>query len=227
MNTVFFNAAVSDDERRAQLYRGNLFVYTANDATRMLVELAREVCEEAFDPWDPTEAQHHMEVDQYVEILKGLKPKFIHHPRAKEAIPAILESFGCDLDRTFFDVPRLRTATAQNYLTSGLGYVFKPHRDVWYSPPMCQLNWWLPVYPIESDNAMAFHTHYWDRPLANSSNEFDYQEWNRVGRQQATQLVAKDTRKQSEALEPVELDPQLRVVTEPGGLMIFSAAHLH
>ena len=40
-------------------------------------------------------------------------------------------------------------------------------------------------------------------------------------------MVKKDTRRQSEALEPIELDPQLRVITEPGGLLIFSAAHLH
>ena len=39
--------------------------------------------------------------------------------------------------------------------------------------------------------------------------------------------MKKDTRRQSEALEPIELDPQIRLVTEPGGLIIFSAAQLH
>lgn len=227
MNTVYFNADVTDDERRDKLYQGHLFVYTANDATRELVQVARDLSEEAFAPHHPTEAQHHMEVDDYIEVLKDLKPTFIHHPRSKEAIAKIFESLECDLEKTFFDVPRLRTSTSDGYLTSGLAYVFKPHRDVWYSPPMCQLNWWLPVYPVESENVMAFHPHYWDRPIENSSNEFDYQEWNRVGRKQATKQKGKDTRKQSEALEEIEIDPQLRVVTEPGGLLIFSAAHLH
>ena len=229
MNTVFFNADVTDDERREKLYQGHLFVYAANDATRELIQVARDLSEEAFAPHHPTEAQHHMEVPEYIEVLKELKPKFIHHPRCKEAIPKIFESVGADLEKTFFDVPRLRTSTAQGYLTSGLAYVFKPHRDVWYSPPMCQLNWWLPVYPVESDNVMAFHPHYWDRAIENSSNEFNYQEWNRVGRKQAAKQKdeKKDTRRQSEALEEIELDPQLRIVTEPGGLLIFSAAHLH
>ena len=36
-----------------------------------------------------------------------------------------------------------------------------------------------------------------------------------------------DTRKQTEAQEELELDPQIRVVMEPGGLLIFSAAQLH
>lgn len=227
MNTVYFNADVSDDERRGKLYRGHLFVYTANDATRELVQVARDLSEEAFAPHHPTEAQHHMEVDEYVEVLKTLKPAFIHHPRCKAAIPQIFASLGCDLERTFFDVPRLRTSTSDGYLTSGLAYVFKPHRDVWYSPPMCQLNWWLPVYPVESDNVMAFHPHYWDRAIRNSSSEFNYQDWNQTGRKQAVDQKGKDTRRQSEALEEIQLDPQLRIAAEPGGLLIFSAAHLH
>jgi hypothetical protein len=227
MSTVFVNASVSDDERRRRLYQGHLFLYAASDATMRLVQVARDLCEEAFAPLHPTEAQHHMPVETYVEILKELKPRFIHHPRCKDAIRRILASAGCDLDKTYFDVPRLRTATSHEYLTSGLGYVFKPHRDTWYSTPMSQLNWWFPVYPVESENVMALHMHYWDRAIANSSHLFNYQDWNQTGRKEAATLVKKDTRVQSEALEPVDVDPQLRIVAEPGGLLIFSAAHLH
>ena len=226
-NTVYFNCDISDDLRRERLYNGQLFVYAASDSTRALCQLAREMAEEAFAPDDPQTAQQEMPVEEYVEILAKLKPAFIHHPKAKETIQAILAEFNCDMEKTFFDVPRLRTVTSDGYLTSGLGYAFKPHRDTWYSTPMSQLNWWLPVYEIESENSMAFHPNYWDREIKNSSNEFNYQDWNVTGRKAAPQLVKKDTRRQSEALEPLELDPQVRVVTEPGGLLIFSAAHLH
>ena len=74
---------------------------------------------------------------------------------------------------------------------------------------------------------MAFHPHYWNKPIKNSSCDFNYQDWNKTGRKQATQQGKADTRKQSEALEQLELDPQVRIVSEPGGLLIFSAAHLH
>ena len=227
MSTVYFNQAIDDDSRRKQLYAGGVHTYSAQPAVKALCDVAREMCEEAFAPHHPTEAQHHLPVDEFNEILKTLKPAFIHDPRCKDIIRQLLSDFGCDLDRTYFDVPRLRTATSDNYLTSGLAYAFKPHRDTWYSPPQCQLNWWLPVYEIEAENCMAFHTHYWERPLKNSSKEFNYQDWNSVGRKAAHNQGKKDTRVQSAALEPVKLDPQLRLVPEPGGLMIFSAAHLH
>jgi hypothetical protein len=63
--------------------------------------------------------------------------------------------------------------------------------------------------------------------VPNSSNEYNHYEWNKVGRASAAQQVKTDTRKQPKPLEPVELEPQFRVVCPPGGLILFSGAHLH
>lgn len=227
MTAMYFNSCWHDQRRRNQLYRGDLFVYAASEATRALCDFARQLCEDAFAPHDPRQAQFHLAQEDYVAILAALKPKFIHAPQCKELIRVILSERGCDLTKTYFDVPRLRTATSDGYLTAGLGYVFKPHRDTWYSPPLCQLNWWLPVYDIVSENAMAFLPQYWDQPVRNSSNEFNYQEWTQTGRKAAPGLVKSDDRRQSEALEPINLQPDLRIMTEPGGLLVFSAAQMH
>ena len=227
MTDVYFDNRIDDDRRRKLLYRGGVFVYSPTENSRQLCALAREMAVEAFAPHDPREAQHALSVQQFIEILTDLKPKFIHHPRAKELIPGILGELGCNLDNTYFDVPRLRSSTSDQYLTSGIAYAFKPHRDTWYSTPLCQLNWWLPIYDIEPDNTMAFHPIYWDRPIKNSSRDFNYQEWQSGGRKNAAMHVGKDTRKQSEAEEPVILEPDLRIVAEPASIMIFSAAHMH
>ena len=165
MNTIYCNANMSDAARREHLYAGQIFVYTANDSTRALCSHAREMAQEAFHPFDPRCAQHKMPIEKFVAVLASLKPSFIHHHKSKQLIQAILEEVGCDVSQTYFDVPRLRTSTSDGYLTSGLAYVFKPHSDTWYSTPQCQLNWWLPIYPIAADNVMAFHCRYWDRPV--------------------------------------------------------------
>jgi hypothetical protein len=227
MNTVYFDSTDDEQLRRERLYAGQIYVYSPTESGKALCRLAQQMCEDAFAPYFPPEAQHHLEVEKYVEILKELKPSFIHHPDCKRLIPAVLEELGCNMEQTYFDVPRLRTACAGDYLSSGLAYAFKPHRDTWYSTPMSQLNWWLPVYPIESDNAMAFHPAYWDKPVQNSSALFNYQAWNDTGRRQAASQVGKDTRVQSEALEPMQLQPEVRLVTGVGGVIAFSAAHMH
>lgn len=227
MTAIYFNSPHGDDLRRVRLYDGQLYVYSARESTRALCDFAAEVCRNAFAPLHPAEAQHSMKVEDFVKVAAELKPRFIHHPESKRLIRAVLDDVGCDLEKTYFDVPRLRTACAGDYLSSGIAYAFKPHRDTWYSPPLCQLNWWLPIFPIEAENCMAFHTQYWNKPILNSSEEFNYQDWQHTGRKDAARHVKQDTRRQSEALEPLELEPDLRVVSEPGGLMIFSAAHLH
>jgi hypothetical protein len=227
MPTIYLDPALSDEQRRHRLYAGDLMTFSAGDNATKLAGLARELSEAAFAPHDPQVAQESMPPERYVEILAKLKPTFIHHPRAKELIAGLLSDLGCDIESTYFDVPRLRTMAHGEYLKAGLAYQFHPHRDTWFSAPHQQLNWWLPVYEIESENSMAFHPQYFHKPVRNSSSGYDYQEWNKTGRQQAAKQVKKETRKQPQPEEPLDLEPDLRVVTPPGGTLVFSAAQLH
>ena len=117
--------------------------------------------------------------------------------------------------------------THSGYLTAGVGYAHHPHRDTWYSAPMSQINWWLPIYDLDSGSSMAFHPRYWSKPVKNESSTFNYYEWNSVGRRSAAQFIKEDTRKQPHALEPLELEPDVRIVPKAGGSILFSAAQLH
>ena len=227
MSTIYTEASLSDEQRRHKLYGGDLLVFSAGDSAARLSDLARELSNAAFAPHDPQLAHERMPPERYVEILAELKPTFIHHPQAKKLIAGVLSESGCDIERTYFDVPRLRTMAPVDYLNAGLAYQFHAHRDTWFSAPHQQLNWWLPVYEIESENSMAFHPQYFDTPIRNSSADYDYEAWNKTGRQQAAKQVKKETRKQPQAEEPLELTPDVRVVTPPGGTLVFSAAQLH
>jgi hypothetical protein len=227
MNTVFFDSGVTDDVRREQLYAGQIHVHSPRPSALELCNFARQICEEAFAPHNPQTAQYQLPVERFAAILAELKPKFIHHPTSKRLIQKLLGEMGCDREKTYFDVPRLRTSTSDEYLTSGISYAFHPHRDTWYSAPFCQINWWMPVYEIVPENIMAFHPRYWSQPVRNSSHVYNYQEWNRTSRQNAAQHIRSDTRVQPRPEEPMELDPQLRVVMPVGGAMLFSAAQMH
>jgi hypothetical protein len=227
MTAVHYDSPLSEDARREAIYAGDLFVFSPTKSSLALVEFAKQMVAEAFAPHDPEQAQFELPVEQFAAVLGKLKPAFIHHPRCKELLPALLSELGCDLDRYYFDVPRMRTAASGDYLSTGIAYAFHPHRDTWYSAPMCQINWWMPMYPLAADNCMAFHPRYFRDPLRNSSDRYNYQEWNRTSRYIATQQIGKDTREQPKATEPVALDPQIRLLPPPGGLIIFSAAQLH
>jgi hypothetical protein len=227
MNTIFFDSHMSDAVRRQHLYNGQLFVFSPCPSSVAFCEFAREMIQEAFGSLEPTTAQYNMPVEQYAAILAELKPKFIHHPRSKQLLQGILKELGCDLSKTYFDVPRMRTATSDAYLTSGIAYAFHPHRDTWYSAPFCQLNWWLPIYDIQESNALAFHPRYWSQPVRNGSSRYNYYEWNKDSRRNAAQHIKTDTRDQPRPEEPMELDPQVRAICRTGGMILFSGAQMH
>ena len=226
MDSLYIDSDLSDDTRRFELYRGQLFTYSPRPAAVALCAFARQLAEEAFAPLDPRTAQHQLPVDAFAAILAKLKPRFIHHPHSKELLRAVLVESGCDVNQTYFDVPKMRTATHGSYLTSGIAYAFHAHRDTWYSAPMCQINWWLPIDDIEPANAMALHPRYWSQPIKNGSSRYNYYRWNEE-RATAAQHITHDPRYQPRAEEPLDADPQIRVILPAGGLLMFSAAHLH
>jgi hypothetical protein len=226
MTAVFSNPSFTDDARRSRLYQGQVMVYPARAETTALIGFAEELITEAFGGLNPETAQYDLPVERFAAILAELKPKFIHHTESKRLIKDMLGSFGCDQDKTYFDVPRMRSSTSDDYLTTGIAYAFHPHRDTWYSAPLSQVNWWIPIFEVVPENVMTFHPRYWG-PVANGSRRYDYYEWNRTSRFNAAQHIGKDTRDQPKIEEPVELEPRVTVVPEPGGVMIFSGNQLH
>jgi len=227
VTSVIVDPKVTDDERRHAVYSGDMFVHTHSPAIQAFVSFTRGMIEEAFGGCDPETAQYDMGVHEYAAVLSGLKPAFIHHPESKTHLCAILEEHGADPEETYFDVPRLRTSTSDNYLTTGIAYAFHPHRDTWYSAPLMQVNWWLPIYDVNQSNVVAFHPAYFDQGIANGSERYNYYAWNRDSRGIAAAQVGVDTRDQPKPEEEIDLDPQIRPVPPVGGEMVFSGAPLH
>lgn len=226
MTIVHYDARCTDDERRATLYQGDIFVHSPLPATRRLVELARGMIEEAFAPHDPRKIDQALSMEECAAVLAKLKPAFIHHPECKELLPEIIRSVGGDPEQVHFDVPRMRSAYPTDYLTSGIAYAFHPHRDTWYSAPFCQINWWLPIWDIEERNCLAFHPDYFGKAVENSSEIYNYYEWNAKNRASAAQHVKADTREQPKLKQSIERR-DIRILVPPGGMILFSAAHLH
>lgn len=226
MNTVYYDAQVSDDVRRQLLYEGQLFVYSPRPSSLAFCEFARGLIQEAFGSLDAETAQHSLPVEEYAAILGKLKPQFTHHPRSKQLLQEIYKEMGCDLDKTYTDVPKMRSSTSGGYLTSGIAFAWHPHRDTWYAAPDCQLNWWMPIYDLQADNAMAFHPAYWNKAIRNDSRGYNYYDLNKH-RAIAHQYITGDPRPFPKPTEEIDIDPQVRLICPVGGIIVFAAAQLH
>ncbi len=227
MSTIVVNSPATDAERRALLYEGTVFHYTPRASVEQLRGHAWDLITESFDGVEPLEAQNRMAVEAFVDHVAPLKPKFTHSARAKELLRDLLVDFGCDPETTYFDLPKLRIVTHSGYLTAGVGYAYKPHRDVWYSAPLCQNNWWFPLVDIGPANSLAIHPQYWDTPVPNTSQTFDPYVWNATGRKDAAKFIHSDNRNHPAPSEHISLEHQTRVVGPASSMLIFSAAQLH
>ncbi len=227
MVALILNHPCTDDERRQALFDGRYLLNSASAATLALVAHAQAMIRAAFAPLDPESAQSGIDVASFIERVGPLKSAFTNDLRTKELVRAILAEGGADERRTYFDVPRMRVVPHSGYLAAGVSYAYKAHRDTWYSSPQAQVNHWMPIFAVTPERAMSMFPEYWDRAVANSSSEFDYDEWCRVGRQQAMAQTTTDTRKHPLPLAPIDTKSDLRICGMPGDMFMFSAAHLH
>jgi hypothetical protein len=226
MSNIYVDNPCSDEDRRSALYKGDIFVYSPSEASAKLCALAGRMIHDAFAPHDPRTIDRQISMEECARILSTVKPAFIHHPECKRLLPEIICSIGGDPNKVYFDVPRLRSAYPTTYLTSGIAYAFHPHRDTWYSAPMCQINWWMPIFDLKPENCLAFYPKYFRRPLHNNSEIYNYAKWNRRSRVEAAKHITSDTREQPKPQEEVDADP-ITIICRPAGLILFSGAHLH
>jgi hypothetical protein len=126
MTAIRIDNPADDQIRREQIYSGEILVLPPTPISLEFCHFVRALLGEAFGTLDPQTAQYSLAVERYARVLAELKPKFIHHPESKRLVRGLLRELGCDPNETYFDVPRLRSSTSDNYLTTGIAYAFHP-----------------------------------------------------------------------------------------------------
>lgn len=222
---IFVDLDVPAEELRQTLYAGNLVLLTRLRSVSNLVEYTREQLTELFKPHDPEHAHEHFDPAQMAKILGVWKPSFIHSDRSKSLVREIIREAGFPAEQTHYDLPKPRTSFPVGHLTTGVAFAFPWHRDVWYSAPAQQINWWLPIFAAREDNSMSFDLSSFDQAVPNSSGTFDYYVNNARRLTTATQ-VTKEQQARPGALEHEPL-ADLVVLPSPGGVLLFSGAQLH
>ena len=212
------SGTLGDEQRRESVYGGDLLVFQKIPPMEEFCAFTDTVVREVFGTTDPVRAQFESDRDEYLSRVEVLQKRFRKETRARDLFLAALEHVGVDLRRTLWDWLYLRVSPhGEQYSgrrTAKLGF----HRDTWSSNVYAQTNWWAPNYPISPGRTIAFYGEYWEKPLKNTSADWDLEDI-RSGRSSAS-LVP-------EPSEPVDTASELRLVIEPGDLLCFSGAHLH
>ena len=223
--TLFIDPDLQPRPLRNAIYHGDLVVLTHLRSVSEFVDYTREQLTELFKPHDPEHAHEHLDKAQMATLLGSWKPRFIHSPRSKELVGRIIREAGFSAQGTHYDVPKPRTSFPVGHLTTGIAYAFPWHRDVWYSAPAQQINWWLPVFDLRADNCMRFDLRNFDRAVPNTSGEFDYYR-NNTARLSTVSQVSHERQVRPAAVDYTPVD-DLVVLPAPGEVLLFSGAHVH
>ena len=195
-----------DDERRGDLiYRGALIVFRDVAPLKEVASHTEELIGEAVS-------------------IDELQARFKGDERVNNLFRAALEHVGVAVERTYWDSPRLRVVPPvgdhEGLQIGRIGI----HRDTWGSNVLEQTNWWTSLRPLTEERTIAFYPRYWERPIANTSADWDLdavRERRRRGeRVEELPIVPEPT-------ELVDRESELRMVMEPGDFLCFSGAHLH
>ena len=225
MPSILTNPDMPAAELRQRLYAGDLVILTRLRSLSEFVAYVRDELTSLFAPYDPEYAHEHIEPARMATLLGAWKPRWIHAKRSTELVRAVVVEAGFDAGQTHYDVPKPRTSFPQGHLTTGIAFAFPWHRDVWYSAPAQQINWWLPIFPVRETNAMSFDLASFSREVPNTSAGFDYYE-NNARRFGAAKSVGKEGQARPGAIGHA---PGAEVIPlpAPDEVLLFSGAQLH
>jgi hypothetical protein len=223
--SLLIDPAIPAEDLRQRLYSGNLIILTRLRALAKFVDYMQDELTKLFAPHDPEHAHEYIEPAEMAKILGIWKPRWIHAERSRELVRAIIAEAGFEPDYTHYDVPKPRTSFPSGHLTTGIAFAFPWHRDVWYSAPGQQINWWLPVFPVQETNAMSFDLASFARAVPNTSGDFDYYE-NNARRGATATSVGKENQARPAAIDHMP-DVDMIPLPAPGQVLLFSGAQLH
>jgi hypothetical protein len=225
---IYVNRRIQDDDRRFRIFEGALFLYPAPQESLRIIEWIRTLAAESFKgARDVRRAHEELTVTDFVKRVSALKSRFTNHSTTKQLCQDLIKGVGSDPATTYFDLPRLRVAPPGNYLTTGVSYAYKPHRDTWYAHPRQLINYWVPVYDSEPTTVMSMYVDFFSRPVQNASVGWDYDDWVKNSRFTAASNIGVETRAHPVPLQDLHDAADLRIVQNAGDLMLFSTCQLH
>lgn len=205
------------------LYAGRCFESLCQQSSMSLVELV-------FDEWQqifrcPPQMVH--ESYSNIEILSKLKLlrfQLASMSRVQTLQAEVVLESGFPDKRFLLDALRVRVVTPEMPAISEAKPVFFTHRDTWYANPIDQVNFWIPIHDVSSDSTVEIFTRYFQHPILNNSECFDYGHFSSNVGWQSSKADQPHSYPKS-LIEPN--GPRLSIQGAIGTVWCFSGQHLH
>lgn len=201
-----------------EIFAGALLHITGSPIVAEIGERGRKIAKEYLGTNDPTTAERDMEPAAFRKAGARARRAVVEDEGITKGWEALLTSLGFPLGDMLIDQMRLRVVPSNAVDPGRIIRPLPPHRDSWGSGVSAQINWWMPLYPLAPTRTMVVWPQDFDRPVANTSAEWDFD------------ALMQDRTRTYPVLPETKAPPSTAgnpVLIEPDTLLVFSAAHLH
>lgn len=202
----------------AAIFAGALVVFEGLAPVAALGARARAIIETVFGPGDPEAAEMRLQPADFRAAATEARKRVRTDPAIDGHWRRLMRTLGyaeADLSR---DRIRLRVVPSRPEARGRFVRPLAAHRDSWGSGLACQINWWMPLYPLAPTRTLGLWPALFDTPVPNTAAEWDYDTLV-SGRVPGYPVLPLATEAPDTAPLPITLPP--------GALLAFSAAHLH
>jgi hypothetical protein len=212
------------------LYAGELFHVGPTPASRALVDDVHELLAEEFGPDDPRFAQARMPEAEFFAAIGRIRRRLFVDPGFHRHVFAIVEACGFDPVEIAFDPVRLRVVSHDGHHNPRAAPIYYAHRDTWFALSQSVIAWWVAMHDIPEEQTFAIYPEWFQRPIPNTSDGFDYDEWAvdsrdlKIGWQDRN--AGRDVH-YSGSTGTFEPGHAVRLAAKRGDNVVFSGTHLH
>ncbi len=211
------------------LYQGTICHLPATPLTRELIaDVSAAISSTLGD--DFRHAQFRLEPPEFFDRVGSLRKRFYTEARYHFWIGRLLDEFGFEIERIAFDPLRLRLVMHKGHDDPRAAPIYYAHRDTWYAHSQAEITWWIPLHDVEEDETFVFYPDWFDRPVSNNSEIFDYADWVsrgtslRIGWQNRDHGLIAAYPGHTGPLEPGR---EITFAANAGDIVLFSGSHFH
>ncbi len=226
MTTLSLDHSISDKERAERLFRGELLIYRNIDAMQALISYTDTLLRKHLDGIDPVTAQQYLAPDVFLNKMGKVQTIFRQSQEPKDLFFAVLEACGMDLSQAFYDHFPLRVVPYGNNHNGAHRAAIGHHRDTWGSNIHSQMNWWAPIYSLETERTIAIYPAYWDKAVANNTATWRFENYLQARKRVSSERKSAYPSAPSPT-ETIDENQVVKVLLNPGDILNFSSAHLH
>ncbi|CAN5219373.1 hypothetical protein BH11CYA1_BH11CYA1_34870 [soil metagenome] len=221
----------ANDKLRQSIYEGGILRRVATPASLKLV--AHVVAQldlefgTAVSGIPHRQLQFSLPADELYQRMGKVRKAVFASEEMRSLIYAVISENGFAPEANALDPARLRAVTDHGHDNPLAAPAYTAHRDTWYGNPQAQVNWWIPLYDVSEGETFAFFPMYFDKPVANDSAAFDYDEWSEnVGFQNTSAASAKMSAYPS-VTGKFSREVVVPFAAKAGEIILFAASHLH